>query len=133
CENFFERDALVRTAVGGGDPLAEMRLDLAHRVPHDISRQERLQRSLEHEEVTVDPRLAGLSELHGRTFLPRLSAAGSCPRSRATPSSCARGASCRASSAGNTCAHAALRLRPTPPRAGLRASAGRGSDRSSLR
>ena len=44
-------------------------------LPHDVAREERVERTLEHEEVAVDARLAGLSELHGRAFQRRPSIA----------------------------------------------------------
>ena len=68
-QNLLERRALVRRAVGRGDPLAQVRLDLPHRVADDVGREKRLERSLEHEQVAVDARFAGLSEIHDPTFL----------------------------------------------------------------
>ncbi len=53
-ENLLDRRAFVGRTVGRLDAFANVRLDLPHRVADDIRRQKAFQRTLEHEQITVD-------------------------------------------------------------------------------
>ena len=67
-EDAFQGIELVGDVARLRHRIADMRLDLAHRVGRYFRRQERSQRSLEHVEISAHARLAALTESH--TSLP---------------------------------------------------------------